>query len=353
MKGTGAPGQQREPRMVCRRLKSTSGPKQVKTVRSVDPFRVEKPVSEKILFVDDETAVLEAFQRMLRSTFDIRTASSGDEGLKALECDGPFGVVISDMQMPGMNGAEFLARVREKEPGTVRMLLTGHADMHTAIDAVNRGQILHFLTKPCPKNVLVAAINSGLDQYRTMLEEKELSRQARSMQRSQEAGTGAAAGEWERFRSPAGLPGPSDAKALLAPLIGKDVGIYTVLFRVPVLNTIEQRYGESATTVYLKAAAGFLQSALAAGDRLFHWRRDILVGVLRRHISPAAVGKEMERLISETRSCVVEAQGKLTMIACIITFDLLAADQFSGFEEWLAAFESRCEGRVTAGAGAP
>jgi DNA-binding NtrC family response regulator len=159
-------------------------------------------VSEKILFVDDEKAVLDAIQRMLHSAFEIRTATSGAEGLTTLEREGPFGVVVSDMQMPEMNGAEFLARVREKAPCTVRMLLTGHADLHAAIDAVNRGQILHFLTKPCGKDALVAAINSGLDQYRTLVEEKELSRQARAMRSAQPEVTDADLPLWERFRSP-------------------------------------------------------------------------------------------------------------------------------------------------------
>ena len=311
-------------------------------------------MSEKILFVDDEAAVLEAIRRMLHSTFTLQTATSGGEGLMTLERDGPFAVVVSDMRMPGMNGAEFLARVRQKAPSTVRMLLTGHADLHTAIDAVNRGQILHFLTKPCPRTVLVAAINSGLDQYRIDIEEKELSRQARTMQRTPVNWSALAPADWEQFRSPVGLPGPAEAKTCLEPLIqARDKQIYTVLLRMPVLDTIEQRYGESATAAYLSTVSGFLQSALSAGDRLFHWRRDIALAVLRRYISPAAVAKEIERIIGETRSYVIEVQGRPTMVACLITFDILEAAQFSGFPEWLAAFEARCEHPAAAAAGAP
>jgi FixJ family two-component response regulator len=310
-------------------------------------------VSEKILFVDDESSVLEAVQRMLHSSFDIRTATSGGAGLQTIDRDGPFAVVISDMQMPGMNGAEFLARVRQKAPGTTRMLLTGHADLHTAIDAVNRGQILHFLTKPCSRSVLVAAINSGLDQYRSALEEKELSSQARAMQRSQIDWSAAAPADWEQFHSPIGLPGPAEAKACLEPAIGKDANTYTVLLRLCVLDTVEQRYGESATAAYLSTVTGFLQNTIAPGDRLFHWRRDILLAVLQRHISLAAVQMEMERIIADTRGYVIEVQGKATMVACLITFEVLSAARFSGFPEWLAAFDVRCEGRATASAGTP
>jgi FixJ family two-component response regulator len=309
-------------------------------------------VSEKILFVDDETAVLEAMHRMLHSSFDIYTANSGENGLIAVDRDGPFGVVISDMQMPGMNGAEFLARVRQKAPCTVRMLLTGHADLHSAIDAVNRGQILHFLTKPCPKDALVAAINSGLDQYRIALEERELSRQARTMQSPQSNGFAAAPAKWEQFRSPVGLAGPSEAKICLEPLLGGEAEIFTVLLHLPVLDTVEQRYGENAAAAYVRTVAGFLEKALRAGDHIFHWRRDILLAVLSRHISPAAVSKEMERIIAETRGYTIEVQGKATMVACLITFELLATGQFSGFSEWLATFEALCEGRAISGAGA-
>ncbi len=310
-------------------------------------------MSEKILFVDDETAVLEGFQRLLHSSFDIQTATSGGEGLQTLDRDGPFAVVISDMQMPGMNGAEFLARVRQRAPSTVRMLLTGHADLHTAIDAVNRGQILHFLTKPCPKSVLVAAIHSGLDQYRTGIEEKKLSSLARAMQRTQIDWSAAAPAEWEKFRSPVGLPGPVEAKAFLEPLIGKDEQIHTVLLRMPVLDTVEQRYGQSATAGYVSTVAGFFQNTLSVDDRIFHWHRDVLLAVLRRYISPASVRLEMERIIADSRGYIIEVQGKPTMVACLITFDLLSAAQFSGFPEWLAAFEARCEGRSTVAAGAP
>ncbi len=310
-------------------------------------------MSEKILFVDDETSVLEGFQRLLHSSFDIQTATSGGEGLQTMDRDGPFAVVISDMQMPGMNGAEFLARVRQRAPSTVRMLLTGHADLHTAIDAVNRGQILHFLTKPCPKSVLVAAIHSGLDQYRTGIEEKKLSSLARAMQRTQIDWSAAAPAEWEKFRSPVGLPGPVEAKAFLEPLIGKDEQIHTVLLRMPVLDTVEQRYGQSATAGYISTVAGFFQNTLSVDDRIFHWHRDVLLAVLRRYISPASVRLEMERIIADSRGYIIEVQGKPTMVACLITFDLLSAAQFSGFPEWLAAFEARCEGRSTVAAGAP
>jgi len=313
----------------------------------------EAVVSERILFVDDETSALDGFRRVLRGSFDVHTACSGGEGLVALDRDGPFAVVVSDMRMPGMNGAEFLASVRQKAPRSARMLLTGHADVHSAIDAVNRGQILHFLTKPCPKNVLVAALNSGIDQYRTAIEQEKLAGQARLMQRLPIDWSAAAPSDWEQFQSPASLPGPAQARSLLEPLIGADPHVYTVLVRMPVLETVEQRYGESGATSYLNSVAGCLQDGLSPGDRLYHWSRDILLAVLRRYIAPPAVRMEMARMMANTRSSIIEIRGMPSMVACLLTFELLHTGQFSSFAEWLASFQALCERRDDDGAGAP
>jgi DNA-binding response OmpR family regulator len=81
---------------------------------------------------------------------------------------------MSDMRMPGMNGAQFLTAVRERWPDTVRLMLTGNADIQTAIDAVNEGCVFRFLTKPCPENVLKGALQAALAQYELITAEKEL-----------------------------------------------------------------------------------------------------------------------------------------------------------------------------------
>lgn len=131
-------------------------------------------MSERILFVDDDAHILQAFQRTLRRRFSIETALGPEEGLKAVREKGPFAVVVSDMRMPNMNGVEFLRQVRLLAPDTVRMILTGNADQQSAIDAVNEGYIFRFLTKPCPPEVLVRALEAGLEQYRLITAEKEL-----------------------------------------------------------------------------------------------------------------------------------------------------------------------------------
>jgi len=131
-------------------------------------------MADKILFVDDEPAVLDGYKRTLHRDFEVDTAVGGEQGLSAIENTGPYAIVVSDMRMPVMNGAQFLARVKQATPDTVRMLLTGHADLTTAMDAVNEGNIFRFLTKPCEKDTLSKAMTAGIVQYRLVTAEKEL-----------------------------------------------------------------------------------------------------------------------------------------------------------------------------------
>jgi response regulator RpfG family c-di-GMP phosphodiesterase len=137
-------------------------------------------MNERVLFVDDEPQVLEGIQRSLRKQVDLRTAPSGFEGLVLLREAGPFALVISDMRMPSMNGAQFLAKVREQSPDTVRMILSGQSDLPATIAAVNEGQIYRFLSKPCPAEQLLGAVADGLKQHRLLTAEKVLLEQTLS-----------------------------------------------------------------------------------------------------------------------------------------------------------------------------
>jgi CheY-like chemotaxis protein len=95
-------------------------------------------MKDKVLLVDDEAMVLAGLKRQLRNKFSIDTALSGEEALKQVQQKGPYAVIVSDYMMPGMNGVEFLAHVKKTNPDTVRMMLTGTADMPTAIRASGR-----------------------------------------------------------------------------------------------------------------------------------------------------------------------------------------------------------------------
>ncbi|MBW2410425.1 MAG: SpoIIE family protein phosphatase, partial [Deltaproteobacteria bacterium] len=119
----------------------------------------------KILLVDDDEMLLAGLKRQLRNKFFVETAVSGEEAVQMVEKKGPYAVVVSDYKMPGMNGIEFLRQVKQTDPDTIRMMLTGSADMTTAINAVNEGSIYKFHPKPCPAKILGEAIQSGVEEY--------------------------------------------------------------------------------------------------------------------------------------------------------------------------------------------
>jgi response regulator RpfG family c-di-GMP phosphodiesterase len=129
---------------------------------------------ERVLCVDDEPLILEGLRLHLGRRYDVMTASGGAAGLEDLERNGSTAVVLSDMRMPGMDGATFLGRVRQVTPDTVRILLTGQADLNACIAAVNQGQIFRFLMKPCPPNMLLENVKAAVEQYRLVTAERVL-----------------------------------------------------------------------------------------------------------------------------------------------------------------------------------
>jgi len=136
-------------------------------------------VSNRVLFVDDDPKILAAFQRQLRKKVVIETVESGAEGLEVLRRDGPFSLVVTDYCMPSMNGIEFLGRAREIAPETVRIMLTGSADLGAAIQAVNQGNIFRFLTKPCSPENLLEAVQAGIYEYRRTHKERKYNKRSR------------------------------------------------------------------------------------------------------------------------------------------------------------------------------
>jgi CheY-like chemotaxis protein len=131
-------------------------------------------MSKKILCVDDDPHILQGYKRALRKDFDISIAEGGEPGLAMIAQEGPFAVIVSDMRMPGMDGVQFLSRVKEVTPNSVRIMLTGNSDQQTAMEAVNQGNIFRFLNKPCPPEMLAQALTAGLEQYRLLTAEKQL-----------------------------------------------------------------------------------------------------------------------------------------------------------------------------------
>jgi len=131
-------------------------------------------MTEKVLFVDDEDHILQSIKRQLRKRFQIYTAPGGEDALDILKNEGPFAVIVSDMRMPIIDGIQLLSKVRDLYPDVVRLMLTGNADQETAIEAVNKGQIFRFLSKPCPTATLVTSIALAQRQHRLLTAEKDL-----------------------------------------------------------------------------------------------------------------------------------------------------------------------------------
>ncbi len=131
-------------------------------------------VSRRILLVDDEPLLLAGLKRDLRREFEVETAVGGREGLEKLAVQPPFAVVVSDFNMPGMNGVEFLRTVTERHPETVTAMLTGNAERDVAVHALHEGRIFRFLSKPCPRDLLRQTLNDALEQHRLIASEKIL-----------------------------------------------------------------------------------------------------------------------------------------------------------------------------------
>ncbi|MHB1292358.1 MAG: HD domain-containing phosphohydrolase [Sulfuricella sp.] len=128
----------------------------------IETLQVAEPAT--ILFVDDETNILSALKRLFRPLgYRIITAESGAAGLQVFEKNA-IDLVISDMRMPEMSGAEFLEKVRAKWPDAVRILLTGYADVTSTIAAINKGEIYRYIAKPWDDNDIVLTVKHALER---------------------------------------------------------------------------------------------------------------------------------------------------------------------------------------------
>ena len=129
----------------------------------------------RLLVVDDEENILRSLRRVLRhGEWEIRTALDAERGLQELANFTPE-VVLSDFRLPGMNGAEFLAKVKERVPRAQRILLTGHADQRAIEEAINRSEIFRFIAKPWNDSQLLLTVQSAFEQFAVAAENERLS----------------------------------------------------------------------------------------------------------------------------------------------------------------------------------
>ncbi len=128
----------------------------------------------RVLFVDDEVAILKSLKRLfLDDSFEVLTSTSPLEALKILQ-EKEIPVVVSDQRMPEMTGTDFLQKVKEGWPDTVRMVLTGYADLEAALAAINQGNVYRFINKPWDNADLKLAVKNGITHYRLIAENKAL-----------------------------------------------------------------------------------------------------------------------------------------------------------------------------------
>ncbi|MEM7624823.1 MAG: response regulator [Planctomycetota bacterium] len=119
----------------------------------------------RVLLVDDEQSILAALKRLLRrEDYELFTAESGAEALEVIDAHGPFDLVMSDFRMPGMTGAELLQQVRDRNPETLRIILSGYSEVHAIIGAINDGAIYKYLTKPWNDEELKLHLRRALEQ---------------------------------------------------------------------------------------------------------------------------------------------------------------------------------------------
>ncbi|MBR9979799.1 MAG: Flp pilus assembly complex ATPase component TadA [Desulfatitalea sp.] len=137
-----------------------------------------------ILFVDDEVNVLKAMARIFRQErYRLLTAGSGREALDLLRTHSPVHVVVSDHRMPGMSGADLLKAIKAEYPATIRIMLTGYADVDAVMGAVNEGAVYKFITKPWNDHDLRLTISLALEQYDLIHENSRLKKQATTQQK--------------------------------------------------------------------------------------------------------------------------------------------------------------------------
>jgi response regulator RpfG family c-di-GMP phosphodiesterase len=126
-----------------------------------------------VLYVDDEEHNLMSFKATFRIKYKVYTAISGEEAIKIMDSE-PIDIIITDQRMPNMTGVQFLENIIDKHSDPMRILLTGYADLNAVIDAVNKGKIFHYLTKPWNEEELDMTIQRAYDIYKLRKDEKEL-----------------------------------------------------------------------------------------------------------------------------------------------------------------------------------
>jgi CheY-like chemotaxis protein/GGDEF domain-containing protein len=301
----------------------------------------------KILCVDDDVNILAGFQRNLRKQFEITNALGGPAALKILEEKGPFGVIITDMRMPGMSGLEFLALAHEKSPETVQVMLTGAADMTTALDAANSGRIFRFLVKPCAQELLVATLSAALDQYELRAcrskaldaaimpdAQQELEDLARKAQESELQANLVRRSTVEvnptavTTDKVTGLPSAVEAALVMRASAEASSGVMVVAFYIK-LHHARTRFGASIADQIMNFASQHLANILKAPWAelgLFRWHGEAFVVVVPAGMELSELQVEAKNLVSQPLSYHFETRTRDAYVPVKITAAALFGD---------------------------
>ncbi len=144
-------------------------------------MKEEKHEKEKILIVDDEPAVIEVFRLNFRDRYTVYTASSGVEALEIFQKYNNIGVILSDHNMPGMNGVELLTEIYTLNPDTIRIIITAFTEFQNILDAINKGHIYHYVLKPWDSIQLGIILEQGIKSWTLIKENRRLAQEQERM----------------------------------------------------------------------------------------------------------------------------------------------------------------------------
>ncbi len=130
-------------------------------------------INEKILVIDDDPLILQSYKKQFSGVMEIRTSEEPWLALEILKRSGPFAVLVSDYRLKEMDGLSLISEAHKIAPDTVKILLTGYADLELAIKAINEARVFRFLTKPCSNKDMAASFIDGINHYRHIVAERE------------------------------------------------------------------------------------------------------------------------------------------------------------------------------------
>jgi len=239
-----------------------------------------------VLVVDDESDVVASVKDLLRLDYKVLGATRAAEGLALLERE-PVHVVMTDQRMPETTGVEFLVRVREKHPDAMRLLFTGYADIRAVVDAINRGNVYRYITKPWDPDELMAIIREACDRYDLIAERKQLLAELQGKNAELE-------------KANAELKHSDELKNAFIRVASHE--LRTPLTILMGLSDLAARQGNAAEPL-----AGWIKRINAAGQRL-KYLVDQIVGMLSAHqferkpdVRPTDVGDLVRRAIDDVR----------------------------------------------------